>query len=81
MDSSILSAIRARSHLQSLFLSNMATGLRQGEAEPEEDERIVTRMFPLSALVNDVLTGKIRDGKTIAGILWLETQRRKQPRE
>ena len=59
----------------------MATGLRQGEAEPEEDERIVTRMFPLAALVDNVLHGKIRDGKTIAGVLWLETQRRKRARE
>ena len=59
----------------------MATGLRQGEAEPEEDERIVTRMFPLAALVDNVLRGKIRDGKTIAGVLWLETQRRKRARE
>jgi len=59
----------------------LATGLRQGEAEPEEDERIVTRVFPLSALVDSVLRGKIRDGKTIAGVLWLETQRRKRTRE
>jgi len=59
----------------------LATGLRQGEAEPEEDERIVTRVFPLSALVDNVLRGKIRDGKTIAGVLWLETQRRKRTRE
>jgi len=59
----------------------LATGLRQGEAEPEEDERIVTRVFALSALVDNVLRGKIRDGKTIAGVLWLETQRRKRTRE
>jgi ADP-ribose pyrophosphatase len=59
----------------------LATGLRQGEAEPEEDERIVTRVFPLCALVDNVLRGKIRDGKTIAGVLWLETQRRKRTRE
>ena len=54
----------------------LATGLRQGEAEPEEDERIVTRMFDLSALVDKILRGQIRDGKTIAGVLWLASSNR-----
>ena len=51
----------------------MATGLTVGEAEPEEDERIITKMFPLSTLVDKILAGRIRDGKTIAGVLWLRT--------
>lgn len=58
----------------------LATGLRQGEAEPEEDERIVTRLFPLSILVERVMRGQIRDGKTIAGVLWLETKNGGRPR-
>ena len=53
----------------------MATGLTAGEAEPEEDERIVTKFFPLSTLVDKILRGQIRDGKTIAGVLWLRTSR------
>jgi ADP-ribose pyrophosphatase len=53
----------------------MATGLTDGEAQPEEDERIVTKMFTLSTLVDKILSGQIRDGKTIAGILWLHTAR------
>ena len=53
----------------------MATGLTVGEAQPEEDERIVTKMFPLHALVDKILRGQIRDGKTIAGVLWLRTSR------
>lgn len=50
----------------------MATGLTKGEAEPEEDEIIHKRMVPLPAAVNMVLKGTIRDGKTIASVLWLD---------
>jgi ADP-ribose pyrophosphatase len=57
----------------------LATGLRQGAAEPEEDERIVTRLFPLSTVVDKVMRGQIRDGKTIAGILWLAAQKPSPP--
>jgi ADP-ribose pyrophosphatase len=50
----------------------LARGLEQGEAEPEEDEVISKRLFPLSAVVRMALNGKIQDGKTIAGVLWLD---------
>ena len=50
----------------------MARGLRRGQAQPEEDEVIAKRLFPLSAAVGMVMRGRIRDGKTIASILWLE---------
>lgn len=50
----------------------LASGLESGVAEPEEDERIRKRMFPLPAVVNMILKGKIRDGKTIASVLWLD---------
>lgn len=55
----------------------LARGLQAGEAQPEEDERIATRFFPLSAAKRMVLNGRIRDAKTISGILWLaQTPRR-----
>ena len=41
----------------------LATGLQAGVAEPEEDEMIRKRMFPLPAAVNMILTGKIHDAK------------------
>jgi ADP-ribose pyrophosphatase len=50
----------------------LATGLREGEAEPEDDEIIYKRMVPLSAVVNMVLKGKIQDAKTISSVLWLD---------
>ena len=55
----------------------LARSLQAGEAQPEADERIATRFFPLSAAKRMVLNGRIRDAKTIAGILWLaQTPRR-----
>ena len=50
----------------------MATDLRKGEAEPEEDEFIHHRMVPLAKAVNMVMNGSIRDAKTISSVLWLE---------
>jgi hypothetical protein len=49
----------------------MATGLRPGIAQPEEDEVIETKFFPLSVAVRMAMTGRIHDGKTISGVLWL----------
>ncbi len=49
----------------------LARGLQAGEAQPEEDEKIATRFFPLAVARSMVLNGRIRDAKTIAGILWL----------
>jgi ADP-ribose pyrophosphatase len=49
----------------------LAKGLRPGTAQPEEDEVIEIRFFPLTTLVRMVMTGRIHDGKTISGILWL----------
>jgi len=49
----------------------LATGLRPGEAQPEPDEKIALRFFPFRAAVRMVMTGRIQDAKTIAGILWL----------
>ena len=49
----------------------LARGLRPGTAQPEEDEVIETKFFPLHAAVRMVMAGRIHDGKTISGILWL----------
>jgi ADP-ribose pyrophosphatase len=53
-----------------------ARGLRAGPAQPEADEVIQIRMVPLSAAVRMVMRGTIKDGKTIAGILWLSQSRK-----
>jgi ADP-ribose pyrophosphatase len=49
----------------------LARGLRAGEAQPEPDERIAVRFLKLSEAKRMALNGRIRDAKTIAGILWL----------
>jgi len=50
----------------------LALGLREGEAEPEEDEVIETRLVPLPDAVRMVINGTIQDGKTISSVLWLD---------
>jgi ADP-ribose pyrophosphatase len=55
----------------------LARGLRKGVAQPEEDERIVVRFFPLGQAVRMAMTGKIIDAKTISSLLWLEKKLRK----
>jgi ADP-ribose pyrophosphatase len=54
----------------------LARGLRPGIAQPEPDEKILTRFFPLSAALRMVRKGLIRDAKTIAGVLWLQQGRK-----
>jgi ADP-ribose pyrophosphatase len=49
----------------------LAQGLKAGKAQPEADERIVIRFFALSEAKEMAVNGRIRDAKTIAGILWL----------
>jgi ADP-ribose pyrophosphatase len=58
----------------------LATGLRAGAAQPEEDEVIEIKFFPLGTAVRMVMAGKIHDGKTISGVLWLSQQVRRQKR-
>jgi ADP-ribose pyrophosphatase len=55
----------------------LAQGLRPGIAQPEEDEQITTRFFPLSAALRMVSKGLIRDAKTISGVFWLAQPGRK----
>jgi ADP-ribose pyrophosphatase len=49
----------------------LATELKEGKARPEEDEVIEPRFFSVSEATRMVIGGKIHDGKTISGILWL----------
>ena len=58
----------------------LATGLRLGEAEPEDDEVIHKRMLPLPTVVKMILNGTIRDAKTISSVLWLDHTTRRKPR-
>ena len=52
----------------------LATGLRRGTAQPEEDEVIYKRLVPLPTAVRMAVGGTIRDAKTIASVLWLKSQ-------
>jgi ADP-ribose pyrophosphatase len=50
----------------------LARGLKKGKAQPEADERIAVRFFPLPQAVRMALRGKLKDAKTLASILWLD---------
>jgi ADP-ribose pyrophosphatase len=45
--------------------------LTSGQAAPERDERIETRLVNLSEIREMIAAGKIQDGKTLVGLLWL----------
>ncbi|MBZ5612722.1 MAG: NUDIX hydrolase [Acidobacteriia bacterium] len=49
----------------------LASGLKAGPAQPEADEKIANRFFALSEAKAMLFQGRIRDAKTITGILWL----------
>jgi ADP-ribose pyrophosphatase len=48
----------------------VARDLRAGVAHPEEDERITIKAFPPHKLERWIRTGKLRDAKSVAGILY-----------
>jgi ADP-ribose pyrophosphatase len=48
----------------------LAEGLTAGEAEPEEDEKIFSRAYKPKELEEMIRRGKLRDAKSIAGILF-----------
>jgi len=48
----------------------LAEGLTEGEACPEEDEKIISRAFTRKELEQMIHKRIIRDGKTIAGLLY-----------
>lgn len=48
----------------------LAEGLSDGEAEPEEDEKITSRAYTPKELEQMIHSGKLRDAKSIAGLLY-----------
>jgi ADP-ribose pyrophosphatase len=48
----------------------LATRLTAGEAQPEEDERLLVRAFPAARLEAMLRRGKMRDAKSIAALLY-----------
>ena len=48
----------------------LAEGLTKGKARPEDDEKITQRILTLADARKWIRSGKIRDAKTIAGILY-----------
>lgn len=50
-----------------------ARDLMRGQAQPEEDEQIAVRFFPLQSALKMVHSGDIRDAKTMTGLLWLQS--------
>jgi len=48
----------------------VAEGLSEGASRPEEDEKITMRRFSRKELENWLRRGTLRDGKSIAGILY-----------
>ena len=53
----------------------LAQELRKGIANPEKDEHIAVRFFPVAKTLEMVMSGKIVDVKTIVSILWLAQKR------
>ena len=51
----------------------LAEGLREGKAEPEEDEKIISRPFSLGELKQMIQSGELKDAKSVAGILYYLT--------
>jgi len=50
----------------------LAQGLKEGEATPEEDEKITKKIVTLKKALDWIRNGTIRDMKTTAGILYYE---------
>jgi ADP-ribose pyrophosphatase len=56
----------------------LAEGLTKGKARPEDDEKITPRILELPEALEWIRAGKIRDAKTVAGILFYATFSAKQ---
>ena len=59
----------------------LARGLRKGKAQPEADELISMRLWPLPVALGMVERNVIRDAKTITGLLWLAQKKRQKARQ
>ena len=51
----------------------LATGLKPGKAEPEADEKIISHAYRINELKIMIKSGALKDGKSIAGILYYLT--------
>jgi len=49
----------------------LAMDLEHGDAQPEEDEQIEAKFFPLKKALAMIKSGEIADAKTMTTILWL----------
>ena len=47
----------------------LATGLHNGQAHPDAGEFLDVLRVPFDELVEDVMSGRLRDGKTVAAVL------------
>ena len=56
--------------LQERMYLLLAEGLKKGEAQPEEDEKLVVATYGKKQLEEMIRTGKMRDAKSIAGLLF-----------
>ena len=50
----------------------VAEGLTKGKARPEDDEKITQRIVTLREAMDWIRSGKIRDSKSVAGILYYD---------
>jgi ADP-ribose pyrophosphatase len=48
----------------------LAEGLTAGAAQPEDDEKIASRAFPVAELQKMIRSRRLRDAKSVAGILY-----------
>ena len=58
----------------------LAEGLKLGKAQPEADEKIEMRIFSLGEIEDWIRAGRIRDAKSVAGILYYAHCMRGKPR-
>ena len=56
----------------------LAEGLTKGDARPEDDEKIEARILTLGEAERWIRSGKIRDAKTISGLLYYAAFARRQ---
>lgn len=59
----------------------MATGLTFGSQHPDEDEFISFERVPFDTLLDRCLSGELRDGKTVAGVLKVYALRTRKKEE
>jgi ADP-ribose pyrophosphatase len=55
----------------------LARDLKAGEAQPEDDERIKVKFFPLNTALRMCLNGMIHDAKTMVAVFWYAYSQRK----